>query len=184
MGLHDELMKNAPLTARRSLIFSKILQMGFIIGILGGCAKNNEDAAWKKYYDYVNDAQISGKDLTADVLLKIDKIAEEKSTTDRARAYADCSVALAKYGRDHCNWLDGWDSTRNGIDDDIGRGVSEWHEHYAYMRRQPPKPMFGKIVESRMSELEKGLTRDQFARAYADVSVILDRYLTVQTKNN
>lgn len=177
-------MKNRSLAPSNSLSFFKILLTGFAIGFLGSCAQKNEDAAWKKYYDHANDTQISGKDLTADVLLKTDKIAEEKSTTDRARAYADCSVALAKYGRDNCNWLDGFDSTRNGILPDIGRGVSEWHEHYAYMRRQPPKPMFGKLVESRMSDLEKGLTRDQFARAYADISIILDRYLTVQAKNN
>jgi len=177
-------MKTNPLVGRSCLLFLKVLLTGLTIGALGGCAQKTGDAAWKKYYDHANNTQFSGKDLTNDVLLKTDKIAEEKSTTDRARAYADCSVALAKYGRDNCNWLDGMDSTRNGIYPDIGRGVSEWHEHYAYMRRQPPKPMFGKLVESRMSDLEKGLTRDQFARAYADVSVILDQYLAAKTERN
>lgn len=175
-------MKNNLLVVRRCLLFSKILLTGFIISAIGGCAQKTEDAAWKKYYDHANNTQTSGRELIADISLKIGKLVEDKSTTDRARAYADCSVTLAKTGRDNCNWLDGQDSTRT--DGDPGRGVSEWHDHYAYMRGQPPKPMFGKLVESRMLELEKRLTREQLARVYADVSVILDRYLAAQTKSN
>ena len=175
-------MKNSPLALGNPLSFFKILLTGLMIGSLSSCVQKTGDAALEKYYDHANNAQTTGKDLIDDVTLKIGKIAEEKSTTDNARSYADCSVILAKYGRDNCNWLDGQDST--ATDGDPGRGVSEWHDHYAYMRRHPPKLMFGKLVESRMVELEKILKREQFARVYADISIILDRYLNVQNKNN
>ena len=174
-------MKTNALVGRSCLFFLKILLAGFTIGALGGCAQKTGDAAWKKYYDLAN-AKTPSKELIADVTLKIEKIADEKSTTDRARAYADCSVSIAKYWRDNCNWLDGQDTTVK--DGDTGRGVSDWHGHYLYMRGQPPKPAFGKFVESRMLVLEKGLTSEQFSRVYADVSVILDQYLVAKTEHN
>lgn len=131
------------------------------------------DSAWKKYYDKAFADQTAGDDLINELGVRVSKIANNLSATDRAKVYADCSVILAKYGREKCNWLDGQDSTRT--DGDPGRGVSKWHDHYDYMRRQPPEPMFASLMKSRLADLKTNLSKEDFARVYADLCSTLDK---------
>lgn len=87
-----------------------------------------------------------------------------------ARAYADVSILIASYGRAGAGWVDGADASAPA--DDGGRGVAKWKAHYDYALGLGAGNAH-KLVGDRLTTLAGKLKKDDFARAYADVSIVI-----------
>lgn len=87
-----------------------------------------------------------------------------------ARVYADVSILVASYGRASAGWVDGADASAPA--DDGGRGVAKWRAHYDYALGVGAANA-NKLVGDRFQSLLGKLKRDDFARLYADVSIVL-----------
>lgn len=69
-----------------------------------------------------------------------------------------------------CGWIDGMDQAGK---DDPGRGLLNWHIHYDHVKFGRAPSDVHRIVGTRIATLTECLPRFEFARLYADVSVLI-----------
>gem|GEM_PF-3388755 len=89
-----------------------------------------------------------------------------------AKMYADVSIKIASYGISYAGWRDGQDPFNNS---DPGRGVTVWVEHYNHVKDNGNADVSSTVI-NRLNILSNRLTRENYAKLYADVSVIVARY--------
>ncbi len=93
---------------------------------------------------------------------------------DYAKVYADVSVKIAEYGDAYANWKN---SLSNALPNDGGCGYKDWNAHLDYVKINGVGNAAA-LVKNRMSVLSGILTLDNYAKLYADVSVIIAKYGT------
>jgi hypothetical protein len=87
-----------------------------------------------------------------------------------ARLYAEVSAVTAAVGRQNAGWVDGMDETAGG---DPGRGVSNKDAHYRHVASGAGASAAHIAVGARMASLRAVLSRETYARLYADLSVLI-----------
>ena len=101
---------------------------------------------------------------------------ESTTTSSSAVASVESQPTRSIPVSGNCAWVDGQDPTRLEPYYDVGRGISDWNAHYNTAANSPTTDEFAGYFNSRMLSLSKCLGRDDYAKAYADVSVILAKY--------
>ena len=89
-----------------------------------------------------------------------------------AQLYADVSTKIASYGIAYAGWRDGQDPFYGS---DPGRGVTVWVDHYNHVKNNGNATV-STTVTNRLNSLSNRLSRNVYARLYADISVIVARY--------
>lgn len=128
---------------------------------------------WRMHFDYV----ASGKGITDAHRLIGERFASLRDCLPReayARLYADVSILIASVGRQSAGWLNAMDAA--APPEDPGRGISRWQPHYDYVASGPGMVTANRFVSERLGVLGQKLSRDGYARLYADTSIILANY--------
>lgn len=86
-------------------------------------------------------------------------------------ALAVASSVLAAPAFAGCKWVDGSDAS---VPDDGGRGVADWKAHFGAGTTSPTR--VAGWIGSRIATLQGCLAKDDQARLYADVSVLIAHY--------
>ena len=69
-----------------------------------------------------------------------------------------------------CNWIDGSDP--NG-GDDSGRGITDFQPHYDHVAKYNSSNNVPDLVESRLINLRNCLSKDKYAKLYANLSFLI-----------
>lgn len=72
-----------------------------------------------------------------------------------------------------CRWADGMDGS---FQQDPGRGVSDWQQHFQYAMGPQSRQQIPLLVSGRLDVLRGCLNPQEFARLYAEVSVLTAYY--------
>lgn len=131
------------------------------------------DSVWANHYNIVMNTP-GTMDVSGYLASRMSALRQCLTKTNYAKVYADVSVVLAKYGRENCGWVDGQDP--RGPFGDMGRGDSVWANHYNLIVNTPGAIDVSGYFASRTSALRECLTKTDYAKTYADVSVILAKY--------
>ena len=83
-------------------------------------------------------------------------------------------VASPVLAVERCVWADGGDPT--APPNDGGRGVGDWSAHQGYVLNGPGVATASGLVAARLATLKGCLTTDEFARLYADLSLLIGAY--------
>lgn len=92
-----------------------------------------------------------------------------------AKLYADVSVKIADYGVAFAKWRN--DPNNTVIPGDPGCGLKDWNAHFNHVNTNG----YGNtpdLVGKRMAQLSATISTENFAKLYADVSVIIATYGT------
>ncbi|MBL0342937.1 MAG: hypothetical protein IPP71_19920 [Bacteroidetes bacterium] len=104
-----------------------------------------------------------------------DRAANLKSQLSRAsysRLYADITYLIASYGIKSAGWLNGSDS--RAPSDDPNRALLNWEAHQNYVLSYPGGyETASKLFFDRLTALKGILSKEEYARCYADCSILL-----------
>lgn len=99
-----------------------------------------------------------------------DKAHAVVSDEEFARLYADLSVMSAEVGRNQLGWLDGQETS---IGYDAGRGVSNWHAHFAYAMNNNRRQTVPQLIQTRLQTILNYVSFDVMAKLYGNMSVTI-----------
>jgi hypothetical protein len=89
-----------------------------------------------------------------------------------AKMYAYVSVKIADYGIKYSNWTN---NVNNTLANDPGGGMKDWNALHNHVKTNGYINC-DNFVKNRMIVLSQKLARENYARLYADVSVIIAKY--------
>jgi hypothetical protein len=91
-----------------------------------------------------------------------------------ARMYADLTYWIASYGIKYAGWVNGSDAA--APPDDGNRGLFNWDAHYNYVMNTGGYDTANKLIGDRLATLSHAISPDDYARLYADCSVLIVNY--------
>ena len=94
-----------------------------------------------------------------------------------ARIYADLSLLIGAYGRSHAGWVNAMDPAAPA--DDPGRGIAAWQAHADHVLKGPGLTTAPKFVPDRLRTLSGKVSKEVYARIYADVSIFVANYARI-----
>jgi len=123
---------------------------------------------WKDHYQYSmnSSAQTSGflKD-------RMNTLKGSLSRATYARLYADITYLIASYGLSKASWVNGADPAAPA--NDPNRALLNWTAHHDYVLKTAGYENASTLVMDRMNALGKVLSKEDYARLYADCSILL-----------
>lgn len=94
-----------------------------------------------------------------------------------AKVFADVSVKIAEYGVSFANWTNDLNNTVLG--NDVGCGSKDWNAHFNAVTIYGTGAAADGI-KNRLALLARTISVDNFAKLYADISVIIATYGTTK----
>ncbi len=130
---------------------------------------------WQDHYNYAKNAT----DLTISAGFIGARFVALRSCLELdnyAKVYADVSIKIADYGIKHAGWVN---SGSNTLTNDGGCGILDWNAHYNHVKTNGYGNV-DELVKNRMLSLSNRIPKNQYAKLYADVSVIIAKIGTTK----
>jgi hypothetical protein len=127
--------------------------------------------SWQIHFDFGK----SASNLTDSYTFVGERLVSLKTCLDKeafAALYADLSVKIAEYGIKFAGWKN---NLNNPVPNDGGCGYLVWKGHFDYVDKNGPKTV-DQLVKNRLVLLSSKLSKDDYGKLYADVSVIIALY--------
>ena len=127
---------------------------------------------WKIHYDHV---MIQSGLNNADKLVanRLQALSFCLPNDNYARLYADLSVLIANVGDKEAGWQNAMDTSAPS--QDPGRGLLDWQIHYKHCLG-PGRNTVYELVGVRLSTLKSAISKEAYAKLYADASVLIAKY--------
>lgn len=126
---------------------------------------------WKIHYDHVMIQD--GMNVNKLIANRLQTLSLCLSNDSYARLYADLSVLIAKVGIQKAGWQDAMDASASS--QDPGRGLLDWQIHYKHCLGSGRSNVHV-LVGERLSTLKNAISKEAYAKLYADASVLIAKY--------
>jgi hypothetical protein len=125
---------------------------------------------WQDHYNWGKNAGDLSPSLNF-VKVRLNALLNCMNNNQYAKLYADLSMKIADYGINYSNWTN---SGNNTLTNDGGCGLKDWNAHNNWAKTNGANAPG--LVRNRLAALLNEISRDNYARLYADVSVIIAKY--------
>lgn len=123
---------------------------------------------WTAHHQFAKVSSQAVPAILKDRMLALKKI---HSKTTYGRLYADITYLIASYGLKSAKWVNGADP--KAPVNDPNRALLNWNAHNDYVVKSPGYDAAAQLISDRMNSLLAGLAPEEFARLYADCSILL-----------
>lgn len=127
---------------------------------------------WKIHYDHVM-IQAGLNDVDKLIANRLQTLSLCLSNDSYARLYADLSVLIAEVGDKKAGWQNAMDASAPS--QDPGRGLLDWQIHYKHCLGSGRNNVYV-LVGVRLSTLKSAISKEAYAKLYADASVLIAKY--------
>lgn len=135
---------------------------------------------WNAHYNYAATAA----DVSIIPTYIGDRMAAVKTCLSResyAALYASLSIRMATAGIQFAGWTN---STANSLPNDAGCGYLDSAAHYGYVMTDIGYTNVNELLKNRMVVLQTAMSKDEYAKLYADVSITIASKAVTQTVTN